>query len=294
MPDPQPPSAALGSGVAQLRPWPVYRNNLSDFLHNAQRRKNVSCWWEVDITRVLEQVQRIQRETRVAVSLNAYWIHLFARAVRRHPEVQAVKVPWRRRIAQFDGVDVGAAVEQRVPGYGSIAVPYTIRGADTKSLAEICAELRAARKRNLIAEDPAIRLRARLAHLPRWARLMFWRWVDFNPARRRRIRGTVGITNLSFLADDQRPAFGLPLAILPANLAVGSIYKRLVPCDRDPRGFRTANMLCLTLTVDHEIIDGAPMVRFGRTLTQSMERADGLDETFVRDLLRTAGSPETP
>lgn len=285
-PAPFPSRSGGQGGQVTLRDWPVYRNNLSDFLHNAQRRKNVSFCWEVEITRVLERVQQVQRETKIAVSLNAYWIHLLARAVRQHPAMQAVRVPWRRRIAQYDGVDVGTAVEQRVPGFGSIAVPYTIRDADKKSLAQICVELRSARKRNLIAEDPGLRLRGRLAHFPRFLRLLFWKWVDLDPGRRRRIRGTVGITNLSFLSDQQRPAFGLPLALLPTNLTVGSTYPRLVPCDTDPRGFRVATMLCLTLTSDHEIVDGAPMVRFGRTLTQSIERADGLDDTLATQLVQ--------
>ncbi len=280
-----PTASGEPGGKVTLRNWPVYRNNLSDFLHNAQLRKNVSFCWEVEITRVLERVSQVQRETKIAISLNAYWIHLLAQAIQQHPTMQAVRVPWRRQIAHYDGVDVGTAVEQRVPGYGSIAVPYTIRDAHKKSLAQICVELRGARKRNLIADDPGLRMRGRLAHFPRFARLLFWKWVDLNPARRRRIRGTVGITNLSFLSDQQRPAFGMPLALLPSNLTVGSTYPKLVPCDTDPRGFRVANMLCLTLTSDHEIVDGAPMVRFGRTLTQAIERADGLDDTLAAQLI---------
>lgn len=273
----------------RLLDWPVYRNNISDFLHNAQRRKNISCCWELDITVVLERVQRIQRETKVAISLNAYWIYQLARAVRLHPEMQAVRVPLRRKLAQYDGVDVGCVVEQRVPGLGSIALPYTIRNADKKSLAAICAELRGTRKRNLLATDPAIRLRGRLAHFPRLLRLLFWKWVDFDPARRRRIRGTVGVTNLSYLTDDRRPAFGVPLVLQPTNLAVGSIYKRLVPDEKDPRGFRVASMLCLTLAVDHEVVDGAPLVRFGRTFTYAVENAEGLDDVFAAELARLFG-----
>lgn len=282
-------SPAEAAASVRLRDWPVYRNNVSDFLHNAQRKKNISCCWELDISPVLDRLQRIQRETRIAISLNAYWIYQLARAVRQHPEMQAVRVPLRRKLAQYDGVDVGTAVEQRIPGHGSIAVPYTIRNADKKSLAAICAELRGARKRNLLATDPALLLRGRLAHFPRWLRLLFWKWVDLDPARRRRIRGTVGITNLSYLADDQRPAFGIPLALLPCNLAIGSIYKRLVPCEADPRGFRAATMICFTLTVDHEVVDGAPMVRFGRTLTRAIEEAAGLDDAFASELARTFG-----
>ncbi|MES2697351.1 MAG: 2-oxo acid dehydrogenase subunit E2 [Verrucomicrobiota bacterium] len=281
------PSEAAAS--VRLRDWPVYRNNISDFLHNAQRRKNISTWWEVDITEVSDRVQRIQRETRIAISLNAYWIYHLAQAVRKHPEMQAVRVPLRRKLAQFDGVDVGTVVEQRVPGLGSIVLPYTIRNADKKSLATICAELRGARKLNLLANDPAIRLRGRLAHFPRLLRLLFWKWVDFKPDRRRRIRGTVGVTNLSYLADDRRPAFGVPLVLQPTNLAVGSIYKRLVPCEKDPRGFRVATMLCLTLTVDHDVVDGAPMVRFARTFTYAVERAEGLDQAFTQELSQLFG-----
>lgn len=293
MAEPTSPSASSGAGNVHLRDWPFYRNNISDFLHNASRRKNVSIWWEIDITRVLAAVQRIQRETRLGVSLHAYWIYQLAQAVRKHPEMQAVRVPWRRKVAQFDGVDVGTAVEQRVPGIGSIVVPYTIREADRKSLAVICGELRGARKRNLLTEDPGIRLRARLAALPRPLRLLFWKWVDFDPARRRRVRGTVGITNLSYLADEGRPAFGVPLVIQPTNLAIGSIYQRLVPCETDPRGFRTANMLCVTLTVDHEVVDGAPMARFARTLTYSIESLSGLDDAFAHELVERLGTGAT-
>lgn len=289
MAEPTPPPAA-DDGIA-FRPWPIYRNNVSDFLHNAQRRKNVSLSWEVEITRVQERVQQVQRDTKVPLSLHAYWIHRFARVVRRHPEMQAVRVPFRRRIALYPGVDVGTAVEQRVPGYGSVAVPYTIRDADTKSLATICVELNAARKRNLFAEDPGLRLRGLLAHFPRPLRLLFWKWVDFNPARRRRIRGTVGITNLSFLSDNQRPAFGHPLVLLPSNLTVGAIYPRLVPDETDPRGFRTASVLCLTLTSDHEIVDGAPIVRCARALTQAIERADDLDAAFATELTARVNAP---
>lgn len=265
--------------------WPVYRNNMSDFLAHAKRKAQVSGTWEIDITLAYARIKTIQRQTRIAISFNAYLIFLISRAVHQHPEVQAVRVPWRRKTAIFDGVDVGTAVEQRLPDKTLIPLPYTVRNAESKSLAQICYEMRQASKQDLIHNDPDIRWRAKLAHFPSWLRRLIWYWVDLNPARRRRVRGTFGITNLNFLANGHTPGFGHVLSIMSSALCVGSSYDRLVPSAQDPRGFEVRKHLCCTLAADHLVIDGAPMVRFSRTFSELLEKAEGLDDQFVEDLV---------
>lgn len=275
----------------ELRDWPVYRNNVVDFLNYSRKRHHISGMWEVDITHTQQRIQEVQRQARVAISFNAYLIYLLSRAVMEHPEIQAVRVPFRRSIAVFDGVDVGTAVEFRVPGRNSIALPYTVREADRKSLAEICVEMRDASKRNLMETDPGIRWRAKLAHLPAPVRRMIWRWVDLDPARRRRVRGTFGLTNLNFLSDGMGPGFGIPMPLLTSGLCVGSTYERLEPCNDDPRGFRVARKLCLTFQVDHDVVDGAPGLRFARTFTRALESAEGLDDAFASELAALSRAP---
>ncbi|MFK8185307.1 MAG: 2-oxo acid dehydrogenase subunit E2 [Phormidesmis sp.] len=265
--------------------WPVYRNNMIDFLAHAKRKSQIAGNWEIDITLAHTRIKEIQRRTRIAISFNAYLIFLLSRTISMYPAVQAVRVPWRRKMAIFEGVDVGTVVEQRLPDKTPIPLPYTVRNAESKSLAEICFEMRQASKCDLIHHDPGIRWRAKLAYFPGWIRQLVWYWVDLDPARRRRFRGTFGITNLNFLTHGRTPGFGHILTILSSALCVGSSYDRLVPSDQDSRGFVVRKHLCCTLAADHLVIDGAPILRFSRAFTEALENAEGLDEQFVEALI---------
>ena len=44
--------------------------------------------------------------------------------------------------------------------------------------------------------------------------------------------------------------------------------------------------LCVTVTVDHDIVDGAPAARFGQTLTRMLEDGAGLDDEFAAEAAR--------
>lgn len=278
-------SGSISDSDVVLSDWPVYRNNVVDFLKYSRKRHHVACAWEVDLTHTQQRIRELQRRSMTGISFNAYLIYLLARAVSVHPEVQAVRVPFRRKVATFDGADVGTAVEHRLPDGRSIALPYTVRHADRKSLADICIEMRAASKAHLMDTDDGIRWRARLAHYPGFIRRLVWKWIDLDPARRRRVRGTFGLTNLNFLTDRGHEVFGYPMSLLTTSLCVGASYDRLVPCDEDPRGFRKSLRLCLTLLSDHDLVDGAPMGRFARTFSMALERGDGLDDDLVETLL---------
>jgi hypothetical protein len=264
-----------------------------DFLDHSRRLNHISATWEIDVTETLGRIAAIQKQTRMAISFNAYIIYVFARAVMKHPETQGVKVPFRRKTAYFNGVDVGTAIEQRIATGASIALPYTIRNAHAKKLLSICLEMRQVRKKNLLLTHPEIVWRGRLAHFPKWIRNLVWRWVDLNPARRRRIRGTVGVTNISFLSDGRNPGYGHPMSILTSGLCVGVIFDKMEPCAEDPRGFKVRKKLCVTMEANHDLVDGAPMARVARTLTKSIETSEGLDAAFTEEVSAhmKAGNP---
>ena len=61
----------------------------------------------------------------------------------------------------------------------------------------------------------------------------------------------------------------------PLTLVVGGLAHK--PCLVDT-GIEEHAYLCLTLTLDHDVIDGAPAARFARRLTQLIESGAGLQE----------------
>ena len=268
--------------------WPILRNNVSDFLQHAKRLPQVSATWEIDITQAHERIRQIQRRTRIAISFNAYLIFLISRTIQKHPEVQTIRIPWRGKMAMFDGADISTIVEQRLPDKTPFPAPYVVRNAESKSLTEICLEMRQASKRDITNNElnAEIRFRReRLAQLPAWLRRLFWFWVDSSPVRLRQVRGTFGLSNLNLASQGMTAGFGHFLSILSSSLCIGSSYDRLVPDAEDPRGFSVRRHLCCTLAANHLVIDGAPLTRFAKTLTHALETAEGLDEQFAEDLI---------
>ena len=266
--------------------WPQTRNPVVDMLEVARRQHNISAAWEVDFTEAWTRMNQIRRATGLAVSLNAYLVHALAHTAKQHPMMQAVR--WRRKgkIALYDGVDVGTPVEWTRPGQTPVAVGARIANADTKTLAQICVEMR-----RLAKEDPRsrplVQWRAKIGRYPAWVRRWIWTWIDAHPERRRKFRGTIALTNLNFLLDERQPVFGFPLSPYTTTLCVGSIYPRALPDPAAPHGVVFRRFLALTMTVDHDLLDGGLAARFARTLTFYLEAAGGLDDAFATEL-RTA------
>ena len=67
--------------------------------------------------------------------------------------------------------------------------------------------------------------------------------------------------------------WGIPIARPTLMITVGGIATkpRYIDAQLQPR-----EMLDLTISTDHEVVDGAPAARFARRLAELVEQADGL------------------
>ena len=78
--------------------------------------------------------------------------------------------------------------------------------------------------------------------------------------------------------------WALPLTIYPISLTIGGISRRprVISGGADPeqRGERIVPRDCLSLTLsfDHDVIDGAPAARFAARLTKLIESAAELEQ----------------
>lgn len=254
----------------QAQPWPIVRNALISVL-NQHRPHTVYGFGEIDVTNALALISRYRRELRIAVSFHAFVAYCLAQAARQHPVMHTYRRG--RSLIRFDDIDVGTAIDRRLPGGIRLAVGYTIRAAQRKSLAEINMELRRATNIDL-GSDPTVQLRRRVAALPGFIRNMISRRIMKDPMLLKRFHGTIGLTNLQS-PGVPRSFHALPPNIFTYTMAIGSIV------DRDGRKF-----LCLSGGADHAIVDGLPLSRFAATLTTMLESAAGLDENFISETQR--------
>lgn len=85
-----------------------------------------------------------------------------------------------------------------------------------------------------------------------------------------------------------RPFFGMADSFFTCTLTIGGRYERVAWADGGPEPRQTLNV---TLTVDHDIVDGAPAARFGQTLMRLIEAGAGLDDAFAAQIARLSALP---
>ncbi len=221
---------------------------------------------EVDVTRAREFLREQKAKTGEALSFTAFLITCMAKAVDEHKAVQAYR-KGRKRLILFEDVDVYTPIERYVAGQKQL-MPYIIRAANRKTFREIHHEIRAAQVQDVAKAWEGFKA----IHWP-WLlllpafRLMVW-IGERSPQVWRKSRGTVGITAVGMFG--KGAGWGIPLPSHSLWVTVGGIGEKPVLVDGH---IDTRNYLSLTISFDHDIIDGAPAARFTERLKELIESA---------------------
>lgn len=251
-----------------IEPFPRQRLGTVDYMRVAAGRSDVHGLVELDVTKPRALIDDHETETGEQLSFTAFLVHCLGAAIDEHPDVQAYR-DWRGRLHRFDDVDVNVLIETTVDG-SRLGVPHVIKAANDRSLRSIHDEIRAA-QRNPTEGRPSRWARIAM-RLPGVVRRQVWRLPQWFPGRWTDLAGTVAVTSVGMFGS------GGGFAISPTNyslqLTVGGIATKpaFVDGEIEPREF-----LSLTVTVDHDVIDGAAAARFVERLGELVEAGYGLD-----------------
>lgn len=250
-------SSTPGKGY-RVEPYPRDRLMVLDTMRFAQRLPIIHGLIEVDVNAARARM-RAQPDPP---TVTAFVLATLAQAVRAHPEVNVRRAG--RKLIRYDDVAIGLTVERALHG-AQFALPALVAQADTKSCAEISAEIRAARERPVRTPGDLIGMRW-ITRLP-------------SPVRRAGIRLGSRFTALaagfgspivmSSLGMFGQGGWGIPLSPMTLMVTVGGITKHL-ELGEDGQ-LEQREYLPLTLSFDHAVIDGAPAARFVKTLRELFE-----------------------
>jgi pyruvate/2-oxoglutarate dehydrogenase complex dihydrolipoamide acyltransferase (E2) component len=250
-----------------VRPFPPSRRLVTAAVRAGRRIVPMHGLFEVDIT----AARRLLAQSQPPLSLTAFVVASLGRAAAAHPQVHAYR-DWRGRLVEHRHVDVQTLVE--VPtAKGPFGLVHVVRDADIRSVGEISDELRA------VKAHPASTASGRLLNsvapmagrIPGCYRLMF---AVMSRSRRVHLSsGTVQLTAVGMFAD------GGGFAIAPPTLAslvvvVGGLSQRACAVGS---AVEVRDVLDVTVTVDHNVIDGAPATRFGAELRRVLHTAAALN-----------------
>jgi pyruvate/2-oxoglutarate dehydrogenase complex dihydrolipoamide acyltransferase (E2) component len=217
---------------------------------------------EVDVTMARTFLRDHKAKTGESLSFTAFLIACLAKAVDENKAVQAFR-KGSKHLVLFEDVDVYTLIERNVAGQEQI-IPYTLRKANRKTVRELHHEIRAAQ-----AEDVE-KVLTWLQFLPDFLfRPFFWAfsWIGRrDPQVWKKYVGTVGITAVGMFG--KGAGWGIPPALPTLMLTVGGISQKPVFIDGQ---IVTRDYLNLTISFDHDIIDGAPAVRFTQRLKDLIE-----------------------
>ena len=166
-------------------------------------------------------------------------------------------------------MDVATLIETTVD---QVSLSHVVRAANKKTFREVHQEIRTIQATPAKSEQKSELLDI-APYLPAFVRGLFY-WALFkNPHWLKQIAGTVVVTSVGMFGKGGGWGFGfLPMHTL--GITVGGIAEK--PGVVEGR-IEIREYLCVTVSMDHDIIDGAPAARFVQRLKELVESGYGLD-----------------
>ncbi len=244
------------------------RKAASEVYINLEKKHNVHALVDFDITETRKMIKQHFEKTGEKLSFSAFMINCVGKAVSDNKRVHALRKN-RRKFIVFNEVDIATIVEREIEGE-SWPILYVIRSVDKRSLREIHNEIRNAQVAKEITDDFQKQIDFYLK-FPRPLRLLYRRRIQNNPKVLKSYVGSVLITSVGITA--LNGGWGIPYVGHPLVITIGGIEKKpKVIKDK----IEVRECLNVTLTFDHDNLDGAPAARFTAELKELIENGYGL------------------
>lgn len=224
---------------------------------------------EFDVTGARETMRQQKAQTGEALSFSAFFLACLGKAIDLNKHMHAYR-NWRNQLFIFDEVDVNMLFEVEVGGKKTIR-PHILRGVNKKSVREIHEEIRAFQNQHQSSRES--KFIDWFVRLPGIARRLFL-WALFkNPGLIKEYYGTVLVSSLGMFGTGS--GWGIPVPNHSLQLTLGGIGEK--PGVVDHR-VEVREYLSVTISFDHDVIDGAPAARFIQRLRELIESGYGLGE----------------
>lgn len=241
--------------------FPQLRNLILDVMAEGRRKNIINLLFEVELGWARDSMAKIEAETGERISLTAWVTKCLADTIATDRRVQAYR-KGRRQVVMFDDVDVTLMVERDIDG-AWMPVPQIIRAANRKSLLEIHRELMDAKQDSNRPAGSLTALERRFVSMPWIFRRLAWFFIRRDPVLFKEVMGTVGVTSLGMFT--RGAAILLPITPMTLTVAIGGISKQVA---LEGGQAVEREVLHLNVGADHDVVDGAPLMRFAERLRQ--------------------------
>jgi pyruvate/2-oxoglutarate dehydrogenase complex dihydrolipoamide acyltransferase (E2) component len=252
-----------------IEPIPPMRRFAIDAGYLGRRRHIVHGLLEIDVTDAREIIREYKRKTGERLSFTAFVICCLSKAIEEHPHMHAYR-DWRNRLVLYEDINITSLFEVDF-AMKKTPIPHTFRATNRKSFKQIHYELRDVQ--NKPHASTGSKFMRWFLFLPAFLRRGFYWYVMRFPQRFRDSSSPVMVTAVGMFGKGSGWAITMPNFTL--TIAVGGISMK-------PGVFEgkiaIREFLDLTVSIDHDVVDGAPAARFVQSFRTLLEAAYSLKD----------------
>lgn len=253
--------------------FPKSRLATIDILAVGRQKHHIAALLEIDVSAAREKISALHTGG-TDLSFTAWIVHVIGLTIQHHPQVAAFR-RGKRGAVLFEHIDVSVLVEKEIGGR-VVPLPLVVERANERSVESISRQIRDAREQAASGQDIALQrkstpLERLYYYLPGFLRRWFWRYLLSHPRLAFGKMGNVAVTSVGMLG--RARGWFIPVGVHPVCFGISGISKKPVAIDNR---VEIREILNLTVLLDHDVVDGAPMARFIGELSDHMERAAGL------------------
>ncbi|NWF88753.1 MAG: 2-oxo acid dehydrogenase subunit E2 [Ignavibacteriaceae bacterium] len=245
-----------------------------DVCEVGRKKHHMKALLELDVTETHKQLKNYRNNRKCKLSFTGWLIKTISKTIEEHQAVHAY-LKNKRSAVVFNDIDISIAVETDYNGE-LVPIPYVIRETNKKDFIQITEEITKAKNQKLNNDDVLLgekknKLFSDLYYiLPGILRRFIWKIILKYPAAAKKNMGSVMVTSIGMAGKIK--GWFIHTSIHPLSFGIGSILKKpAVVNDK----IEIREILNMTVLLDHDVIDGIPMTRFIKKLSENIE--SGLD-----------------
>lgn len=257
----------------QLIEFPKTRIATFDVGAIGRKRHHVSFLLEIDITDAKQKIRDLKQQ-RKKITFTGWILKIISDSINENKEAGGYLLN-NRKLIVFNDINISTVVEKEVDGY-KVPIPLVIEKTNEKSTEEITQEIDEAKKETINKKDIVLKKKSNAFenlyyYLPGFARRAIWQYLLKHPKTSYRKMGNVIVTSIGMMGKIN--GWFIPTSVHPISFGIGSILKKPLVIDDE---IKIREVLHVTVLMDHNVIDGAPMARYIDTFTKNIENAKGL------------------
>jgi pyruvate/2-oxoglutarate dehydrogenase complex dihydrolipoamide acyltransferase (E2) component len=257
----------------KIHKFPKTRIATIDVCDIGKQKHHIVAMIEIDVSTSREKIERYKKGNH-KISFTAWLIKAISLTVKDY-ELVASYLKGKREAIIFNDINISILVEKELNGQ-KVPIPLIIEKVNERTLESITTQIRDARDKELTEKDIVLQKKSRKLEriyyvLPGFIRRFFWRYLLKNPVLAFNKMGNVAITSIGMMGNVN--GWFIPISVHPICIGISSVTKKpIVVNDK----IEIREILNMTILLDHDVIDGAPMARFISDLSANLEKGIAL------------------